>query len=1029
MQKWPVFICYRQADGQKTAARIYDLLHDQPVPAATKGTEEPPRLDVYFDKAAPAISNWKSVHEPHLKRSRAMIVICSPAAYPDLRAKDGTDWVHTEIDWWLENDSPPPILIDPIGEANRWVPEPIAERWPDAQCVPIIEDEWEELSGEELQALEDRTRASLMGGIVPSAENVYRQELERERERSLELESALEERKSALQRQEALSRRLSAVLVATFALFLLAAGAAGYAFMKTQEANRALETAEQERDRADAARMRADAARIEAEMQEARMLALVGQRTITEGDPVSGILIGLEALEKLPDGTAANQVPELVGGLHLGMQELSETIVGPAIEPEWNDVSISPDGQRILATSSDGQVLYLDVGTGDTIASIRINTSQLYSGKFSPDGGRALISSLEGDAIVWDILQDQTSIAFRHDGYIVGASYDPDGRRIAAISADGLVFVYNPDRDEVTYFDGDHGNWGQDVQFSRDGDLITSSAQDGTARIWDAQTGTQLAIRSFGETVSSVDFSRDGSRLLVSAGTVMAIWDWREDQIIEKFDTSAGEFNDANFTNDEKTIVAAVGRLFSQDTSVEIWDIASRLKTRTISGHASEIARVAATPDGQVLATASSDGTVRMWRLADNALNTRIADIGGILEEISIDPTGNIAVAKAENGHPQVWNLATGNRVNEPGDHEETASVIAFNADRPEVLLGFDQGRTVILDTGNGAIVSDQVQHQGAVKFADFDAGNRRVLTAGDDKFVIISDADTGNTITSLDLYPNEIAWAGFVPGRDAFLAATTSGYVSLWTIDNPPRETMEITGFDLEWADTVRFDSQGNYAVLIGPPEIPSSQTVHLVDLANGGRTKPLTGHTDNVRDAAFNSSGDRLVTVSDDKSAIIWDLSSGDKVELKGHLSSLGKAFFTADDSEVATVASKGFGANDGTTRLWSARTGEPIITYQIPNDELLAAAFVDGTQSIRTISNRGEVRTWPRYESLTALSDELKNRMQRCLTILQRRAHSLPDDPPRWCIEQSKWPYHTAAWKEWLSAKDAGLSPDYP
>ena len=38
-------------------------------------------------------------------------------------------------------------------------------------------------------------------------------------------------------------------------------------------------------------------------------------------------------------------------------------------------------------------------------------------------------------------------------------------------------------------------------------------------------------------------------------------------------------------------------------------------------------------------------------------------------------------------------------------------------------------------------------------------------------------------------------------------------------------------------------------------------------------------------------------------------------------------------------------------------------------------------------------------------------------------------LPPEPPLWCVELEKWPYHTDAWKRWLSDTRAGKNPPLP
>jgi hypothetical protein len=38
-------------------------------------------------------------------------------------------------------------------------------------------------------------------------------------------------------------------------------------------------------------------------------------------------------------------------------------------------------------------------------------------------------------------------------------------------------------------------------------------------------------------------------------------------------------------------------------------------------------------------------------------------------------------------------------------------------------------------------------------------------------------------------------------------------------------------------------------------------------------------------------------------------------------------------------------------------------------------------------------------------------------------------LDAEPPTWCIEMGKWPYHTQDWKVWLTYKRANASPPLP
>ena len=189
MHNWPIFICYRQSDGMPAAMRIFELLRDREVPRPNESDPDapPPRLDIYFDQAAPGVSDWQAVHEPYLKRARAMIVICTPGS----KLNEGpSDWVHREIDWWLANRDMAPILVDPLGEEMRYVPDTIAQKWPNSQRIKLMEKEWEGLPEEARRSLDERLRSQFIGAIIPSGDRFYRQELEQEQARAARLRRA-----------------------------------------------------------------------------------------------------------------------------------------------------------------------------------------------------------------------------------------------------------------------------------------------------------------------------------------------------------------------------------------------------------------------------------------------------------------------------------------------------------------------------------------------------------------------------------------------------------------------------------------------------------------------------------------------------------------------------------------------------------------------------------------------------------------------------------------------------------------------
>ena len=176
-QLWPIFICYRRVDGAAAARRLHEILDKWETPGPDGATI---RIDAYLDASVPGIADWKAVHRPYLEKARALIVVCTPG----LKLNEGPeDWVHREIDWWMTNRLAAPVLIDPLREGIRYVPVPIASKWPDIQRIQLVEDEWARLSGSALEQKTQDLRRQIIGTLLPSGADVYAQELAAERQR------------------------------------------------------------------------------------------------------------------------------------------------------------------------------------------------------------------------------------------------------------------------------------------------------------------------------------------------------------------------------------------------------------------------------------------------------------------------------------------------------------------------------------------------------------------------------------------------------------------------------------------------------------------------------------------------------------------------------------------------------------------------------------------------------------------------------------------------------------------------------
>ncbi len=114
--------------------------------------------------------------------------------------------------------------------------------------------------------------------------------------------------------------------------------------------------------------------------------------------------------------------------------------------------------------------------------------------------------------------------------------------------------------------------------------------------------------------------------------------------------------------------------------------------------------------------------------------------------------------------------------------------------------------------------------------------------------------------------------------------------------------------------------------------------------------------GHTEEITSARFSPDGKKVVTVSADKTAKIWDAESGALLaDLKGHSAKVNFAIFSPDGKKIATASS------DNNLKIWNTETGLLDTVLSGHKDEILSADFSPDGKKIITASSDGTARLW--------------------------------------------------------------------
>lgn len=623
-----------------------------------------------------------------------------------------------------------------------------------------------------------------------------------------------------------------------------------------------------------------------------------------------------------------------------------------------------PDGKRLLTTAVDNTTRIWDVATGSELAETRLEGTGLRgSAAVSHDGRWIVTGSLrpqQGDAWsakLWNAADGRLVHELQgHKTEVSAVAFSPDDRLVFSGDRNGRGVLWNRETREpiATVWEDEQINA---AAFLPDGQHLLTASNFNAVRQWQIPSGTEIKERVLRhpDAVVSLALSGDGQLALTAcADGAVRLWDIASAKEIRSLAATGGR---AAFAQNLRRRMQDF-RWSAQQTAAQCQVSEARLRdllaarTSATPELAEKLAgvfncrpsdlwktvfSVAIAPDGKTgLTVAADDRQVRLWNLADGdeVLYLAAADRLGPF----LDLTGGLfrGLVWAADFSPQADRIVTVG-----GDSARLWDLRKDVAPRNRELMSFSP--------------------HGAVASAEFSPDGKYLVTGSWDTSARVWDAQTGQVIRQLGAgldqpqqeHRGRVNRATFSPDGRMVVTASDDGTAKLWnTADWSLHRT--LTGHAGAVLHAV-FSHDGNRLLTAS-----RDKTARIWDASTGQSLTVLAGHKWAVLQAAFSTNDQWVVTGSADNSAIVWKLEQNQPTKLhhlKTHTASVTSVAFSPEPEPTRILT----GSEDYSAILWDAKTGQEVLTLKGHSLEVTSVAFSPDGKSVLTGSQDGTAILW--------------------------------------------------------------------
>jgi WD40 repeat protein/DNA-binding SARP family transcriptional activator len=571
------------------------------------------------------------------------------------------------------------------------------------------------------------------------------------------------------------------------------------------------------------------------------------------------------------------------------------------------NLSWSPSGRTIATASDDGTAKMWDAETGEDLLTLSGHEGPVGAVVWSPLEDRAVTVGYDSTARVWDAATGKELLVLAHGVPAIAAAWSPLGTQVVIGDSSGGVIVWDSETGEELLVLEGHEESVNDVFWAPSADRIVTASSDHTARVWDASTGEELQVLTgHRDEVWRAMWSPAGDRLVTTAlDASTRVWDPATGEAVLSFHPGDASHLDADV--DWSPSGDQVASIRSDLGSVTVLDVETGIEVVTLTGHTSKATSLDWSPTGPLIVTGSEDYTARVWDVSPRA--QVLTGHTQVVFAVAWSPSGDRLAAAGLDGTARIWDAATGDEVLAMRGPAEMGGVMwSPSGDRLATDPWFADPTVVIWDVSPssptyGEELLAMESHYGGIG-RSWSPIDDRFITTGFDGTARIWDATSGEALLTFEGHGGRaVTGADWSPDGQRIVTSCEDGDALVW--DPTTGEVLlTLDAEEASWMTRAAWSPDGTLIATYSEDTAGG----RVWDASNGELLLTFSGHAGGVFGLDWCATGERLLTVSNDGTARIWDAVTGAELLSYSFGPQLTEGAWSPDMKQIALSAADG-------------------------------------------------------------------------------------------------------------------------